>query len=626
MVMPCSFFFNPLYYIALVSVVSSLPTEHDQISHLKRANPINQSVFYDINGTEYETKVTKLKADGYHPMSVSIYGASTNAKYAGIWTKQEGPAFETISGVNATAYNAWLSQWKAAGYVSTHVSATGTASEALFAGIMQVLPQIPSWIQECGLKDPWTYENATAGVPMTIKGVSMYGVPNERQYCILGHENTVNQRQTVWYQTDWFQQDYEELYAAETQKRYWRPVYIDVSEDQVVTPIFDDTSIGQWAAISDLTSSQLDAEIANRKEQNLYPIHISGGGNEHATYAVIFAEQTSTLDREWHTTGTVSGFADNTAVMTSLDTIMRAFMTRNGVRQAQLAASVNGTLVASRAYTLAESDRATVLPSDKFLLASVSKMFTYAATNHLISTGLINLTTPVYPLLGYNEPADKRAMAITVQHLLEHTAGYDRSVSPDIGFIFTDVARSRNSSTPATLRDVIEYVVSRQLDYTPGESSAYSNYGTMLLSYIIANLTGSTYFSYIEKNVLKGAEVELYSTAGDAHVSDRIVQETKYTGLSALSPMSNTKVPSVYGGDGSIREETIGSFGMKASAATIAQFIGSNAVNGIGDRAPFSSRSGSLEGARTFAESLPALDWALTLNTRDFVWDSHKLI
>ena len=605
--------------LSLATFVASFPTNGQNFPLSKRNVTIEQNVFYDIDGTELETRIAKLKTEGYRPTSFNIHGSPTDAKYAGIWTKQNGNAYETILGANETVYNAWLDHWRASGYVSTHVSATGSASDALFAGVMQEIPSIRNWIQECGLDNPYAYDNATMDTPMIIKGISMYGLPNERQYCILGHEDTVNHQQTVWYQTNAFMYDYKTLEAAEASKRHWRPVYIDVSEDQVLTPIFDDTTVGQWIALTDLTSSQLDLEMVAQGAKNMHPIHISGAGKGGKKYAVIFAEQTIPLDRQWNTKGNVTGFINNAGVSDALDEVMQTFMKRNSVRQAQVAASVNGTVVASRAYTWAESDRAVVEPSDKFLLGSVSKAFTYAATNHLISTGLLNLTTPVYPLLGYNEPADERSLDITVGHLLDHTAGFDRSMSPDIGFIFTMVAQSLNQTTPATLRQVIEYICARPLDFTPGDRSVYSNYGTMLLSYVITNLTGESYSSYIEKNVLAGADVELWSTAAELHESDPIVQETKFTGVSALSPLSEKKVPSANGGDGSVKEEAIGAFGLKASAATISQFIGSNSVYGLGGREPWSYRDGTVAGARAIAYSLSELDWALTLNTREYI-------
>ncbi|KAJ4380281.1 hypothetical protein N0V86_004592 [Didymella sp. IMI 355093] len=607
--------------LSFAAFVASLPTDDQHLSLSKRNATIEQNVFFDINGTEVEARIAKLKVAGYRPTSLNIHGSPNDAKYAGIWTKQDGSAYETILGANETAYNAWLDQWKANGYVSTHVSATGSASNALFAGVMQESSSVRDWVQMCGLDDAFKYENATIDTPMVIKGVSMYGNPNERQYCILGHEDTDNHPQTVFYQKDSLMTDYKVLEAQETSKRYWRPVYIDSTEDRILTPIFDDTSVGQWAVFTDLTSSQLDSKITSQKTKNMYPIQISGAGSEGARYNVIFAERITPLEREWHTTGTVTGFDDNAGVSNALDEAMQNFMKRNSVRQAQVAASVNGTVIASRGYTWAESDRAVVQPTDKMLLGSVSKAFTYAAVDHLVSTGLLNLSTPVYPLLGYNKPADPRSLDITVQHLLDHTAGFDRETSPlaDLGFIFTRVAQSLNQATPATLRQVIEYVYAQPLDSTPGEKNVYSNYGTMLLSYVMTNLTGETYMNYIEKNVLNGLDVELYGTAAELHKNDAIVQETQYTGISALTPLAEGKVSNVYGGDGAVKESAIGAFGLKASAATISQFIGNHSVYGIGGREEWAYRDGTVHGARAIAYSLSELDWALMLNTREYV-------
>ncbi|KAF3032864.1 hypothetical protein E8E12_003169 [Didymella heteroderae] len=609
------------FLLSFAAFAASLPTNDQHLSLSRRNATIQQSVFFDIKGTEVETRIAKLKAEGYRPTSLNIHGSPDDVKFAGVWTKQDGNAYETILGANETAYNAWLDQWKAHGYVATHVSATGSASKALFAGVMEEIPSVSNWASVCGLDNAYAFDNATIDTPMTIKGISMYGNPNERQYCILGHENTDNHQQLVFYQTDSYVRDYKTLEAQETSKRYWRPVYIDSTENQILTPIFDDTSVGQWAALTDLTTSQLESEIASNKAKNMYPIHIAGAGSTEARYTVIFAEQTTPLEREWHTTGTVTGFDDNAKVSDTLDNIMQTFMKKNSVRQAQVAASVNGTVIASRAYTWAESDRAVVQPLDKFLLGSVSKAFTYAAIDRLLSAGMLNLSTPVYPLLGYNAPADPRSLNITVQHLLDHTAGFDRSISPsgDLGFIFTRVAQSLNQSTPATLRQLIEYVYEQPLDFTPGERSAYSNYGTMVLSYIIANLTGEPYESYIEKNVLDGMDVELYATAADLHKNDAIVQETKYTGVNALTPLSEAKASSAHGGDGSIKEEAIAAFGLKASAATISQFLANHAAYDIGGRQEWTYRDGTVPGARAIAYSLSELDFAVTLNTREYL-------
>lgn len=51
------------------------------------------------------------------------------------------------------------------------------------------------------------------------------------------------------------------------------------------------------------------------------------------------------------------------------------------------------------------------------------------------------------------------------------------------------MAQSLNQTASATLREVIEYIVAKPLDYSPGETLVYSNHETMLLSYVMTNLT-----------------------------------------------------------------------------------------------------------------------------------------
>ncbi|EUC36254.1 hypothetical protein COCCADRAFT_88813 [Bipolaris zeicola 26-R-13] len=604
--------------LSLATLVASSPTTNQNLPSSKRDATVEQNVFFDINGKEVETRIAKLKAEGYRPTSLNIHGTPTDAKYAGIWIKQDGNPYETIVGANKTTYDAWLDQWKASGYVSTQVSATGPASNAVFAGVMEKIPSIRNWTQICGTSSPYAYLNATGDAPIVITGVSLYGTPTERQYCVLGHEDTDNHQQTVWFPTS-SSQDYKTIEPAETTKRFWRPVFIDSSEDKLLASIFDDTSVGNWTVRTDLTASQLQSEITAQKANNMHPIHISGAGSTETQYVVIFTEQATPLERNWHAVGDITGFPDNARVKRDLDEILQKFMKRNSVRQAQVSASINGTVIASRAYTWAESNRAIVEPSDKFLLGSVSKAFTYAAVDHLVSTGVVNLTDHIYPLLGYTKPADPRSLNITIQHLLDHTGGFDRGMSPDIGFIFTTVAQSLNQSTPATLRQLIEYVLAKPLDFEPGTRSVYSNYGTLLLGYLIANKTGETYMSYLEKNVLKGLDVEMYTTPGADHTNDRIVQETKFTSISALTPLSEKRVANVYGGDGAVKEAAVSSFALKASADTVSRFIGKHAAYGLGPRQLFMYRDGTVAGARALAYSMAKLDWAITLNTREYL-------
>lgn len=61
---------------------------------------------------------------------------------------------------------------------------------------------------------------------------------------------------------------------------------------------------------------------------------------------------------------------------------------------------------------------------------------------------------------------------------------------------------------------MIEYQVLQTLDFDPGTDYPYSNYGIMLLSYLVTNVTGMPYLEYLKEHVLDDLYVQLYETAG----------------------------------------------------------------------------------------------------------------
>ncbi|PNP80684.1 hypothetical protein FNYG_06283 [Fusarium nygamai] len=214
-------------------------------------------------------------------------------------------------------------------------------------------------------------------------------------------------------------------------------------------------------------------------------------------------------------------------------------------------------------------------------------------------------------------------MNITVKYLLELKRGYDRreageDILVDLNKATMSLLTKRNRT--ATTRDVIEYILAQPLQFTLGEKKSYSNYGYMLLGYLVNNATGMPYMDFLEKNFFRGLDVELCKTSPYEHRHDRIIQESRLTGLDPLRPMSNRPVAAVYGGYGAIMEECSAAFSHKASASTIAKFAGFHAVSGIGLRKN-GCRPGDFEGARTHVESNGDFDFAVVLNTRDFAFD-----
>ena len=99
---------------------------------------------------------------------------------------------------------------------------------------------------------------------------------------------------------------------------------------------------------------------------------------------------------------------------------------------AALAVTRNGKLVYTRGFGLADRDHAqSVQPNSLFRIASISKPVTAAAVLQLAERNKLTLDAKVVGLLELPAPNDKRWNEITIDHLLHHTGGWDRSKSFD---------------------------------------------------------------------------------------------------------------------------------------------------------------------------------------------------
>lgn len=563
------------FLLSFPSVDATFP---DDKHSLRAPDPYVES-YYNVNGSTHAENHKVLASRGYRPLSLSSYGPANETLYAATWVRERGSTYKMIHGVNQEVFDAWVEEWRGKGYVSTHVTATGTADEAVFAGVMEQL-NIVNWSQACGIHDLREYMHTTdQDKKMAVKGFRMYGEWRNRRYCVLRHENIGNEHRAFFWEPTL---NFPKAYDAKIAKRYWRPEKLFLSDDNIVSPIFTDTSVGKWSSGVRLNSTDLEVRIAAEKERGLFPVDIQGGKfdeeEEEEKFNVVFTQLLEPKPRRWHAVGDMTEFNDNVRARQGLDWIMGTFMKKNGVRQAQVAISLEGKVVGERSYTWAEDDRSIVRADDIFLMASVSKMFLYATITWLVDHGKLSYSTKVYDLLGYKSTADDRANKITVQHLLDHKGGYDRKHAGDIAFQFAEVALSlpTGGTKPATVQDVIEYVLDRKLDFMPGERSAYSNYGTLLLGYVVSNVTEMPYMDFLKENIFGDLDVRLYETAASKHKDDRIIQESSLIGLDPTRPRSRHMVPAVNGGDGAIKEECAAAFSLAASASTLAKFVGSH--------------------------------------------------
>lgn len=200
------------------------------------------------------------------------------------------------------------------------------------------------------------------------------------------------------------------------------------------------------------------------------------------------------------------------------DNVMQAYMSGQGIESGILAVSKDGVIVYQRGF-------GTGVPENTPMrLASVEKPITAAAIRHLIANGQLNWNDfafdlgqpgggilPHDPWQGLGDPA---LSSITIQHLMNHQGGWDRSTAPigDPQFKTMQIAQAMGISSPAGPDDLIRFMLSQPLEYMPGTNGCttdagnptfcYSNFGYMVLGKIVEEISGTSLLDYVHANIL----------------------------------------------------------------------------------------------------------------------------
>ncbi|MFI7546808.1 serine hydrolase domain-containing protein [Actinoplanes sp. NPDC049599] len=155
-----------------------------------------------------------------------------------------------------------------------------------------------------------------------------------------------------------------------------------------------------------------------------------------------------------------------------------------------------GERVLAEAYGLA--DREEKIPNEvstRFRNGSLTKMFTAVAVGRLIQAGLVDPAAPVGAYLtGY--PNRDVATKVTVHQLLTHTGGTGDIFGPEYEEHHRDVR---------TVADFVRLLGGRGPLYEPGAWYDYSNYGFVLLGAVIEQVSGQSYYDYVDDHVFAPA-------------------------------------------------------------------------------------------------------------------------
>lgn len=271
----------------------------------------------------------------------------------------------------------------------------------------------------------------------------------------------------------------------------------------------------------------------------------------------------------WRVTG------PEVAPLAHFDDVMREYMEARSISAGSLAVARGGRIALVRGYTWGGSDVATTQETDVFRIASLSKNIAGTAAMLLAQRGELDLDTPVQDLIDLtplpgNDP-DPRLGEVTVRRALQHLGGWNRDLSGDPLWTDHSIVDETDLTLPLSEEDVIAHVSGKGLDFAPGTEHAYSNYGYLLVSRVIAEVTGGTFEDFVVSDVL--GPVDVARMRAGRSLAQTQEGEVRYESVHTTTTVldgSGDQVPSPYGGFN--LENQLGNGGWVASAADLVRY------------------------------------------------------
>jgi CubicO group peptidase (beta-lactamase class C family) len=167
---------------------------------------------------------------------------------------------------------------------------------------------------------------------------------------------------------------------------------------------------------------------------------------------------------------------------------------------ATVAVVKDGRTVFAKGYGYADRAKREPVVADRTLFypGSAGKLFTWTAVMQLAEEGKLDLDADINSYLDFEIP-DAYAKPITLADLMTHTAGFEEQYAAQLAADGDDVLPLREL--------LIRYMPERV--YPPGETYAYSNYGTALAGYVVQRASGEPYERYVTEHILEPLSMEL---------------------------------------------------------------------------------------------------------------------
>ncbi|MFN6462118.1 MAG: hypothetical protein RMZ41_009760 [Nostoc sp. DedVER02] len=141
---------------------------------------------HGLTSDQYQATFDKLVGEGYRLVDVSGYDVNGQGRYAAIWVKSGGPAWQARHGLTSSQYQATFDKLVGEGYRLVHVSGYSVNGQGRYAAIW-VKSDGPAWQARHGLTSSQyqaTFDKLV-GEGYRLVRVSGYDVNGQNRYAAI---------------------------------------------------------------------------------------------------------------------------------------------------------------------------------------------------------------------------------------------------------------------------------------------------------------------------------------------------------------------------------------------------------------------------------------------------------
>lgn len=251
---------------------------------------------------------------------------------------------------------------------------------------------------------------------------------------------------------------------------------------------------------------------------------------------------------------TVTNADSDIPELAGLDKKVNYYLRKWQFKGASLAITRGDSLVYAKGYGIAD-DGVEMEPGHIMRMASVSKLLTAVGIMVLQDKGMLSIKDTVFGPSGILKDTlftsiikDKNHYKITIEHLLRHQGGFHR----DPVFSSRDVMNQMQLDHAPEKEDFYRLVLSKRLRFVPGSWQKYSNFGYILLSDIIEEVSGIPYEEFMKKEVLAPAG------CFDMHIAKTYYNQKRRNEVRYYTHAGDGQFIEEYNGSGKIVERCYG--------------------------------------------------------------------